>query len=70
MKYLGWLYREYTKTLKNGGFREELLNEYDFEAVLTNFCCYDYGANTSEAVQKIIADQKDYHKCSSCVIVC
>ena len=23
------------------------------EAVLVNFCCYDYGANASEAVQKI-----------------
>ena len=26
--------------------------------------------NASEAVQKIATDQKDYHKCSSCVIVC
>ena len=34
-------------------FSEELLSENDFEAVLANFCCYDYGANTSEAVQKI-----------------
>ena len=32
---------------------EELLSENDFEAVLANFCCYDYGANASEAVQKI-----------------
>ena len=23
------------------------------EAVLVNFCCYDYGANASEALQKI-----------------
>ena len=38
---------------KNGSFCEELLNESDFEAVLANFCCYDYGANASEAVQKI-----------------
>ena len=29
-----------------------------------------YGANASEALQKIAADQQDYHKCSSCVIVC
>ena len=34
-------------------FCEELLSENDFEAVLVNFCCYDYGANASEAVQKI-----------------
>ena len=33
-------------------FREELLRENDFEAVLVNFCCYEYGAN-AEAVQKI-----------------
>ena len=34
------------------GFCEELLSENDFEAVLVNFCCYEYGANASEAVQK------------------
>ena len=32
--------------------------ENDFEAILTTFCCYDFGANTSEAVQKIATDQK------------
>ena len=42
-----------TQTAKNGGFFEELLSENDFEAVLVNFCCYEYGANASEAVQKI-----------------
>ena len=67
---MGWPYREYTKTAKNGAFCEEFLSENDFEAVLASFCCYDYGANASEAVQKIAADQKDYHKCSSCVIIC
>ena len=41
-----------TQTAKNGGFFEELLSENDFEAVLVNFCCYEYGANASEAVQK------------------
>ena len=55
---------------KNGGFYEELLSKNDFEAVLATFCCYDYGANASEALQKIATDQKDYHKWSSCVIVC
>ena len=38
---------------KNDDFCEELLSENDFEAVLVNFCCYEYGANVSEAVQKI-----------------
>ena len=41
-----------------------------FEAVLVTFCFYDYGANNSEAVQKIAIDQKEYHKCSSCAIIC
>ena len=30
------------KAAKNGGFSEELLRENDFEAVLINFCCYEY----------------------------
>ena len=37
---------------------------------LSDFCCYEYGANASEGVQKIASDQKDYHKYSPCVIVC
>ena len=57
------------KTAKNGGFCEELLCENDFETVLATFCCYDYGANASEAFQKKATDQKDYRKCSSRVIV-
>ena len=53
LRYLGCPYREYIKTVKNGSFCEEVLSENDFEAVLANFFCYDYGANTSGAVQKI-----------------
>ena len=49
---------------------EELLSENNFEAVLATFCCHDYGANASEVDQKVATYQKDYHKCSSCVIVC
>ena len=56
--------------MKNIGFCEGFLIEIDFEAVLATFRCYDYGANASEAVQKIATDQKDYQKCSSRVIVC
>ena len=70
LKYLGWPYREYIKRAKNGGFCEELLGENDLKAVLATFCCYDHGTNTSEEVQRIAIDQKDYHKCSSCVIIC
>ena len=45
------------------------LSEDDFEAVLATLCCYDYGGNPSEAVERIATDQKDYYKCSLCVIV-
>ena len=44
-------YRKYIKAAKNGGFCEELLSENDFDAVLVNFCCYEYimVPNASEA---------------------
>ena len=70
VKYLGWPYKEYIKTAKNNGFREELLSEFDFEAVWATFCFYEYGANASEAVQKIATVQKECYKCSLCVIIC
>ena len=66
---MGWQYRIYVKTAKNGNFCEELLRENDFEAVSATLCCYDHGAKASEAVQKIPADQKEYQKSSLCVIV-
>ena len=43
-----------------GGFCQELLNENNFEAILTTFCQYDYGKNASEAVHNTATDQKDY----------
>ena len=55
---------------QNGDFCEEFLSENDFEAILATSCFYDHGANTSEAVQKIATDKKEYRKCSSCVIIC
>ena len=61
---VGRSYRAYIKTAKNGDFWEELLSENDFGAVLATFCCYDHGANCSEAVQEIATDQKEYRKCS------
>lgn len=47
---------------------EDLLSENDIEAVLAAECCYDYGANSSKAVEKVVADQKDYNKSSLGVI--
>ena len=70
LQQMGWPYREYIKSAKNGGFCEELLSENVFEDVLAPFCFYYYGVNASEAVQKIATDQKDYRKCFSCVIIC
>ena len=70
LKYSGWQYRAYIKTAKNGHFCEEFLSENDIEAVLATLCCYDHGTKASEAVQKIATDQKEYRKCSSCVIIC
>ena len=40
--YLNFPYRKNIKTAKYGGFCEELLSENEFEAVLVNFCCYEY----------------------------
>ena len=51
-------------------FSEEFLCENDVVDVLATFCCYDYGANASEVVEKIVTDHKNYRKCSLCVIVC
>ena len=48
-------------------FREDFLSKDDFEADLAILCCYDYGANGSEAVEKFAIDEKAYHKCSLCI---
>ena len=58
LKYLGWSYRAYIKTAKNGGICEELLSENDFQTVVAISCWYDHGAKASEAVQKIPSDKK------------
>ena len=60
----------YLNIAKIGSFCEELLSENDTEAVLVIFCCYDHGGKASETVQKITTDQKEYHKCFLCVIMC
>ena len=70
LEYPGLPYRAYIKTAKNDNFCEELLSENNIDAVLATFCCFDHGSKASEAVQKIATYQKEYRKCSSCVIVC
>ena len=37
---------------------EDVLSEDGFEAVLATLCCYDYGANSSKAVEKIAMQLK------------
>ena len=59
-----------SKQRKMTDFNEEFLSENDIEVVLSTFCCYDYGVHGSDTVEKIATDQKDYRKCSLCVIVC
>ena len=51
--YFNFSIKKIHRNSKNGGFCEELLSENDFEAVLVNFCCYEYGANAFDAVRKI-----------------
>ena len=70
LKYLGQPYRTYIKTAKNDEFCQEVLSKNDFEAVLATFGYYDHGAKVSGEVQKIAADQREYRKCSLCVIIC
>ena len=42
----------------------------DFEANLATFCCYNHRVKVFEEVQKIATDEKEYRKCSLCVIIC
>ena len=49
--------------------REDLLCGDDFDAALAIFQTYCYSTNAPEAVEKIAADEKDYHKRSLYVIV-
>ena len=66
LKYMGWPYRWYIRTVKYGDIREELFSEM----ILVTSCCYGLGAMASETVLKIARDEKVYRKCSTCVIIC
>ena len=70
LKYLGWPYRAYIKTAKNGDYCEELLSESEFGVIWATFCCCDHRTKASEAAQRIATDQKESRKCSSFVIIC
>ena len=48
--------RNTSKQWEMAAFSEEFLSEKDVEAVLATFCCYDYGANAYETVEKIVTD--------------
>ena len=51
-------------------YSEDFLCGDDFDAVITIFCSHDCYANASKVLVKIATDEKDYHKCFLCVIVC
>ena len=68
LKYLGWSYRAYIKTAKNGDFWENLVKIT--LSLFFTFCCYDHGAKASETVQEIATDQKECRRCSSYIIIC
>ena len=70
LKFLRWPYREYIKIVKMAACSEDFLCWDDFDTVLAIFCSYRYGANISEAAEKIAITGKDYHKCCLCVTVC
>ena len=37
-------------------FSQKRFSGDEFEAVLAIFCCYEYGANASDTVEKITSD--------------
>ena len=53
LKFLGWPYRKYIKTVKVSACSVSFYCRYDFIAI---FCSYRYGANASEPVEKIATD--------------
>ena len=56
--------------MKMAACKVDFLCSDDSDAVLSILICYGYGENTSEAVAKITADEKEYQKISFCFIVC
>ena len=70
LKYLGWQYRAFIKTAKNGVLCKVMHSENNSEAILATSCCYDHGVKVFEVVQEIATDQKGYHKYSSRVTIC
>ena len=48
---------------------DDFPSENEFGDVLSTFCFYDYGVNSSGAVEKIYTDQKDYRKSYLGVII-
>ena len=69
LKCLGWPCRAYIKTAKMATFARNCSVKMTLR-LSTTFFCYDHGAKISEEVQKIAKDQKEYRRCSLCVIIC
>ena len=62
LKFLGWPHSKSIKIAKMIACSENCHCGDDFDAVFTIFRSYRYGANASEAVDKITAEEKDYCK--------
>ena len=52
--------RKYIKTAKMNACKKDSFSGDPFS------CSYHYGTNTSEAIEKVATDEKDYHKCCLC----
>ena len=44
------------------GFSENFIIQDEFEIVLATSCCQDYGANSSEPIEKITTDENAYQQ--------
>ena len=59
LEIFGWLYRTHQTSKQQK--TEELLSENGSETFLVNFCCYEFCANVSEAVQKFNTRTLNFH---------
>ena len=69
VKCRGWPYRAY---IKNSEKCQLLLGFSQWKWLwgrFNHFFCYDHGAKASEEVQRFATHQKEYRKCSLCVII-
>ena len=71
-RYLGWRTEHTSKQRKMVTFARNCLVKITLRLFSSRSVVHvlDHGAKASEEVQKIATDQKEYRKCSLCVIIC